>query len=275
MTFCHSKREIRIRELRPRSSERGRGRHFETLKKMLRLADPIFGLDKIRMCLCRLGIALSIMLVALTSSAFAVDGQADSRPDGKPQNFDYLILALSWSPTYCAANSRRLDERQCQAPANHGFVVHGLWPQAMDGARLRCPAGKGEFSKALFERTLEIFPDLDLAQMQWQRHGHCFGFAADAYLEKAGAARAKLVIPERFRNVDQIFSLSGEAIRESFVNANSNLTAQSVAISCRKGELVEVLVCLKNDLSSFEPCPQIAQRSCRAATLRIPAAQAR
>lgn len=208
----------------------------------------------------------------LSAPAFALNGAPDQAGDAKPLNYDYVILALSWSPTYCAAKASRAEEPQCQNQANRGFVVHGLWPQANDGARLRCPAGKGDFSKALFERALQIYPDLKLAQSQWQRHGQCFGFAPDAYLERSAAALAKLVIPERFRAPGKSVALPPDEVSAAFRNANSGLSPQSISVSCRTSRLVEVLVCLKSDLSGFESCPQVAKRTCRATTIEVPTA---
>ena len=239
---------------------------------MPRLALPSLISPNMRALWRGIGSVIVATLGIVSAPAFAVTGAADSGSHAKSQNFDYVILALSWSPTYCGANAKRANEQQCQNPANRGFVVHGLWPQANDGARLRCSPDKGEFSKALFERALEIFPDLKLAQSQWQRHGQCFGFAPDAYLERAGAARAKLVIPERFRAIDKPVSLSPDEVSSSFRNSNPGLTSQSLSGSCRASQLVEMLVCRKSDLSGFESCPQVATRTCRATTIELPSA---
>ena len=39
-------------------------------------------------------------------------------------NFDFYVLALSWSPSYCADNGNRSDARQqCSNGRNYGFVV--------------------------------------------------------------------------------------------------------------------------------------------------------
>lgn len=217
-----------------------------------------------------LGLVAAFLIIAPIVEA-AQTSATEPPVNGRSQNFDFLILALSWSPTYCASSAKRGETAQCLNPANRGFVVHGLWPQARDGARLRCESNKDEFSKVLFERTLEVFPDLRLAQNQWQRHGHCFGFAADAYLEIVAKAKAKIVIPESLRSVGAPLSLAPDTIRSSFVTANQGLSRDAMSVSCRKSTLVEVLVCLKSDLSGFEPCPQVAKRSCAAAMIGVPA----
>jgi ribonuclease T2 len=59
-----------------------------------------------------------------------------------PGAFDYYVLALSWSPQYCATATNNADRSQCSVP--HGFVVHGLWPQYRAAAcrwAARRPAG--------------------------------------------------------------------------------------------------------------------------------------
>jgi ribonuclease T2 len=47
--------------------------------------------------------------------------------------FDYYVLALSWSPTYCASRAGRRDRQQCGTGRGYAFVVHGLWPQYEKG----------------------------------------------------------------------------------------------------------------------------------------------
>lgn len=216
---------------------------------------------------------VTLLLFAPQGLATAVEVSSAKPQNSLSQSFDYVVLALSWSPTYCASSAKRSKTAQCQNGTNRGFVVHGLWPQANDGSRLRCAPSMGAFSKALFERAVEIFPDVNLAQAQWQRHGQCFGFSADAYLEWTAKARAKLVIPDSFKVIDKPASVAPEKIRTDFVAANIGLQNDSISVSCRKSELVEVLVCLKSDLSNFVPCPLIVKRSCRAPFVQIPAFQ--
>ena len=48
-------------------------------------------------------------------------------------DFDYYVLALSWSPTYCALEGDARRDAQCDAGKDHGFTLHGLWPQFEKG----------------------------------------------------------------------------------------------------------------------------------------------
>ena len=49
------------------------------------------------------------------------------------------MLALSWSPTYCASPAGANDNSQCAPGRRFAFVVHGLWPQYDKGWPQDCP----------------------------------------------------------------------------------------------------------------------------------------
>ena len=67
-----------------------------------------------------------LMIWIMTALPALADG-------GKPGQFDYYVLALSWSPNWCAreGDARRSD--QCDPRHDHGWVLHGLWPQYHKG----------------------------------------------------------------------------------------------------------------------------------------------
>src|ERR1700729_2986492 len=72
--------------------------------------------------------AFLLALAGMTGTASAQD-----RRQNEPGKFDYYVLSLSWSPSFCAANAERPSARskpdpQC-GPRPYSFVVHGLWPQ--------------------------------------------------------------------------------------------------------------------------------------------------
>jgi ribonuclease T2 len=49
------------------------------------------------------------------------------------------------------------------------------------------------------------------------------------------------------------------------VAVNRGLRTDTMAVTCRGGELEEVRLCLRKDLSGFVPCPEVARASCRRA----------
>jgi ribonuclease T2 len=53
-------------------------------------------------------------------------------PAAAAQDFDYWLLALSWSPSWCATEGDG-DDAQCAPDRDLGFVLHGLWPQYEEG----------------------------------------------------------------------------------------------------------------------------------------------
>ena len=49
----------------------------------------------------------------------------------KPGDFDYYVMALSWSPNWCALEGDRKGSDQCDARHDHGFILHGLPQQPL------------------------------------------------------------------------------------------------------------------------------------------------
>jgi ribonuclease T2 len=61
---------------------------------------------------------------------------AQDRRQNEPGRFDFYVLALSWSPSFCEAAQERAQERAPDRAADQqcsgrpfSFVVHGLRPQ--------------------------------------------------------------------------------------------------------------------------------------------------
>ena len=44
-------------------------------------------------------------------------------------DFDYYVLALSWSPNWCRLEGDAKGSDQCDPRHDHGWILHGLWPQ--------------------------------------------------------------------------------------------------------------------------------------------------
>src|SRR5262245_6927236 len=69
--------------------------------------------------------------------AAAGPAAAQDRRQGAPGEFDYYVLVLSWSPSFCADSAERNPDRAARNPQcgerPFSFVVHGLWPQYEKG----------------------------------------------------------------------------------------------------------------------------------------------
>src|SRR5262249_40589503 len=56
-----------------------------------------------------------------------------------PGQFDYYVLSLSWSPSFCETATGNARRQQC-GTRPFSFVVHGLWPQYERGFPESCLA---------------------------------------------------------------------------------------------------------------------------------------
>src|SRR5947207_14430302 len=76
-------------------------------------------------------IRVAAAVIALSLAAGVVTAQ--DRRQNEPGQFDFYVLSLSWSPSFCDAATERSAERAAREPQcgerPYSFVVHGLWPQ--------------------------------------------------------------------------------------------------------------------------------------------------
>ena len=208
---------------------------------------------------------LRVRLIGLLAAAsmLAGCGSEDTVADDAP--FDFYVLSLSWSPSYCAAEGGNADPQQCDADRDLGFVVHGLWPQFEQGWPEYCDDDARNPSRPEIDAIADIIPSDGLIRHQWRKHGTCTGLAADGYFDTTRAAFDKVTVPEfRQRRV------SAADMRDAFLEANDGLPADGLAVTCSSGLLREVRICLTTALD-FRSCPEVAERSCRQPDLRLPA----
>ena len=89
--------------------------------------------------------ALLLLLLALAMPAHAEDGAAG--------DFDYYVLALTWSPNWCALTGDARSDDQCDARHAHGFTLHGLWPQYESGYPSGCRSAERDPSPGTSGRS--------------------------------------------------------------------------------------------------------------------------
>ena len=193
----------------------------------------------------RAAIAAAFLVVAMVASGPA---SAQSRPASTPGRFDYYVLALSWSPTYCAdpRNAER-DQAQCGASRRFAFVVHGLWPQNEVGWPADCPTSAPGPTPALTQQMLDIMPSPRLVQHEWRRHGACSGLSAQAYFDLTRKLRASVATPPAFAAPDRTYLVTAADVRNHFLAANKRLKADQMAVVCRDGRMQDVRICLAKD----------------------------
>ena len=186
--------------------------------------------------------------------------------------FDFYVLSLSWSPSFCAAAAERQSGRapasQCGARP-YSFVVHGLWPQYDRGFPEYCQVPAPRLARGIVSSMLDLMPAPHLIFNEWDKHGTCSGLEPRAYFETVRKARAVVKIPPEYINPHEQLSVVPAAVEEAFKSANPGLSTNGMAIGCDKRRLTEVRICLSRELQ-FRDCPEIARRSCRRDQVQMP-----
>ena len=209
-------------------------------------------------------VRLAAICAALFFSLQIAAAQNEVRQN-QPGQFDFYVLALSWSPSFCEGSrertSQRTDDQQCGARP-YSFVVHGLWPQYDRGFPSYCQVPAPRLDRAIVGSMLELMPSPRLIFHEWDRHGTCSGLAPQAFFDNVRKARAAIKIPEQYVAIPTALTVAPGDVVDAFVTANPGLSRDGVAVACDSKRLNEVRVCLNKDLS-FRDCGEIARRSCR------------
>jgi ribonuclease T2 len=210
---------------------------------------------------------------------FIIAGEtlAQVRQHGTVGRFDFYVLSLSWSPSYCeAAEDRtggRARDRQCSGRP-FAFVVHGFWPQNERGFPSDCQVPAPRLARAIVEGMLDIMPSPRLVFHEWDRHGTCSGLPPKAYFGLVRMAWAAVKIPPDYVQVDQPISVTPGQVAGAFLKANPLLARDAINVSCDGRRLTEVRICLTKELT-FRSCPEMARYSCRRDKVVMPAVRGR
>ncbi|MGD0796209.1 MAG: ribonuclease T2 [Acidobacteriaceae bacterium] len=179
--------------------------------------------------------------VFLLAALSMVGGAARAQSKGEVGKYDYYLLTLSWSPEFCSIQG---TGQECKA--HPGFIVHGLWPQNFDGTYpVFCD--KGRPGPAHPEQNMDITPDASLLAHEWAKHGTCTTLGPDAFFAMERRAFRSVKIPAFFLRVDHEVAVKTEEIVTMFDESNPGFPAGSVAVSCVKGRLSAVEVCVAKD----------------------------
>lgn len=194
---------------------------------------------------------------------------APARADDKPGQFDFYVLALSWSPTYCAAP--KASPQQCQGPVSHRFVVHGLWPQYERGYPDFCTRPAAFVPDSTVSAMADLMPSKGLVLHEWRKHGTCTGLTPEGYFDLVRQARVRVTVPPAFQQGAPPAAMTSAQIEAAFAAANPGLAPDMMAVSCEDGKFEEIRICLGKDLS-FRACAEVNRKACGASrSLTIPA----
>jgi ribonuclease T2 len=220
-----------------------------------------------------LGIGVSILVgLAALGGYFVLASPGGARkapaqssiPQGS--GFDYYVLALSWSPTYCQDDqARRRDAVQCAGPRPFAFVVHGLWPQFEQGYPRDCRSTKDRPSQSTARAMLDVMPSERLVQHEWSSHGTCSGLSARDFLAVVRAASQRVVIPNSYASAPDWRRVNAGDVEAAFIAANPDLKQTGIAVMRRGNNLSEVRICLTLDLKPRD-CTEVDERGVNAST---------
>jgi ribonuclease T2 len=217
--------------------------------------------------LSRLAAAAPIAVCLLVLSAAALPAQ-DARQNN-PGEFDFYVLSLSWSPSFCDAAGERAQQQAECGERPYSFVVHGLWPQYEKGFPEYCQVPAPRLDRNIISSMLDLMPAPRLIFREWDRHGTCSGLAARAYFETVRKARAIVKIPPEFLEVKSELTVTPDAVEEAFTKANPGLSRGAIAVGCDNKRLREIRICMTRELG-FRDCTEVEQRSCRRDKLVMP-----
>ena len=192
----------------------------------------------------------------------------DSRQN-EPGKFDFYVLALSWSPSFCEQRGERAPRMQC-GERPYSFVVHGLWPEYERLSGIS-PAAVAAARPRHRRPDVDLTPAPRLVYNEWDKHGDVLGLNQRAYFEAVRKARAFIKIPAEYMDIRTPTTVSPDEVEEAFVKANPGLTRTGIAVTCNSHRLGEVRICLTRELAFRECGTQVdKQQACRRDKLVMP-----
>src|SRR5882672_6641060 len=213
----------------------------------------------------RLSLAIVIAMMLAAGLALAQD-----RRQNRPGQFDFYVLSLSWSPSFCdSAGERGTPPQEQCGERPYSFVVHGLWPQYEKGFPEFCQNPAPRLDRNIVSSMLDLMPAPRLIFHEWDKHGVCSGLPARGYFETIRKARAGVKIPPEYLEPKAAMTVSPDEVEDAFVKANPELDRKGIAVTCSRTSLSEVRICLSRDLK-FRECEQVDRQACQRDKLTMP-----
>lgn len=202
-----------------------------------------------------------VLVLCLTGMARAEGDRAGE--------FDYYVMALSWSPAWCAIEGDARDAEQCHPRHDYGWVLHGLWPQYEQGWPRDCRTDARDPSRKQTRAMTDIMGSGGLAWHQWKKHGRCSGLTARDYFDLSRDAYASVTRPEVLRKLKETVRLPATLVQEAFLKANPGMTDDMITVTCRDGRIQEARICMTRDLE-LRRCGPDVSRDCTSSVLLDP-----
>lgn len=203
---------------------------------------------------------LSVLLIITLTVVYPANGRAASR--NIAGDFDFYVLAMSWSPDFCAGRGGS-DYEQCGPGKNPGFVLHGLWPQYQKGFPQNCSSVP--FPSQLKREFPGLFPNDRLYAHEWRRHGTCSGLSPREYMALAKKLKDAAPIPPRYRQLREPVRTTTAVLHKEFKTADAGIPEKGVAVFCSGSGrfLKEVFLCYNRQGERAACSPEIMSKSAR------------
>lgn len=208
---------------------------------------------------------VAITLVLLCTLNTAQARQTGNRPPAVAGQFDYYLLSLSWSPTFCLTHG---NNEQCSGKG-YGFVLHGLWPQYLKGGWPQNCQPITPLSAAERSQGASLYPSRQLVNHEWTKHGTCSGLSATDYLNTADHAVGRVKVPAALQPSEAAQSFAPQQIVQMFRQSNPGMPQDGIVVRCSGPQLAEVRVCLSKDLA-FTSCGRGVKMQCAQDEVRVP-----
>lgn len=196
------------------------------------------------------------VLLALLSITYALAGS------NRVSGFDYYVLALSWSPSWCALEGDKRNAAQCNTRHDFGFTLHGLWPQRDKGWPSFCQTVEQPPTRQMTTAMADIMGSPGLAWHQWDKHGRCSGLSAAGYFSASRLAYESVKRPDILRKLLKPLRFPAPVVEEAFLKANKNLRSDMISVTCKRDHFQEVRICLGKDLQPRK-CGADVVRDCQ------------
>jgi ribonuclease T2 len=194
--------------------------------------------------------AIGASLLLLGIAGLTALGAQQAEAGGRPGDFDYYALVLSWSPTYCKNEHGHRDDAQCAPGHAKSFILHGLWPQYQRGWPSDCHLPKRPWvPKQVIAEMRPIMPDKGLVIHEYRAHGTCSGLDPAAYFAAARELYHKVTIPAGLRHPQRSVLSTPAKLEQQFLAANDWLKPNMIAVSCRGRNLLDVRLCFDKQLN--------------------------
>ena len=198
------------------------------------------------------------ILLSLILSLTALTARAEGERAG---DFDYYVMALSWSANWCALEGDARNSPQCDTREDHRWILHGLWPQFHRGYPSDCKTSKRAPSRSMTADMADIMGTGGLAWHQWKKHGTCTDLSASDYYALSREAYATITRPPVFRKLDRTVKLPASVVEDAFLKDNPTLKRNNITITCRQGYIQEARICLSKNLDPV-PCGRDVIKDC-------------